>query len=121
MVQKLVSLGCNPYAPTDRASYNNDGEDCYSSAVFLALKLGHTDFVLKVVDVYLTKRVTPLDEVGHDERLEFVRVAEQQGCPQIVEMLLQKWLDWHDNLYSSLVNSTHVRMENSAWKHDQIG
>ena len=52
MVQKLVSLGCNPYTPTDRASYNNDGEDCYSSAVFLALKLGHTDFVLKVVDVY---------------------------------------------------------------------
>ena len=69
----------------------------------------------------MTKRVTPPDEEGHGERLEFVRVAEQQGYPQIVEMLMQKWLDWHDNLYSSSVNSTHVRMENPAWEHDQIG
>ena len=109
--EKLVSLGCNPYAPMDRASHNNGGEDCYSSAVFLALKQGHTDFGLKVVDVYLTKRVTPPDVVGHDETLKLVRVAEQQGYPQIAEMLLQKWLDWRiekgviDNLYSSLVSS----------------
>jgi hypothetical protein len=61
---KLVSLGCKPHAPMERISHNNDGEDCYSSAVFLALMLGHTDFVSTVVDDYLTKRVTPPDEVG---------------------------------------------------------
>src|SRR5271156_2035377 len=51
---KLVSLGCNPYAPMERDSHNNYGEGCYSAAVFLALTLGYTDFALKVVDVYLT-------------------------------------------------------------------
>jgi ankyrin repeat protein len=112
---KLVGLGCNPYAPMEQTSHNNDGEGCYSSAVFLALKLGHTDFVLKVVDVSSTEHMTQPGEVGHDETLKLVRFAEQQGYPQIAEMLLQRWLDWHiekgviDNLYSSLVTSDATR------------
>ena len=112
---KLVSLGCNLYAPMEQTSHNSDGEGCYTSAVFLALKLDHTDFVLKVVDVYSTKRVTQPGEVGHDETLKLVQFAEQQGHPQIAEVVLQKWRDWYvekdviGNLYSLLVTPGATR------------
>ena len=93
----LVHVGCNPYAHIQTSIGKETKSELCDSALFLAIKLGHTEFVRKVLDACATCPITHLEaaEFGQDNMMQLVGIAERDGLQEIAEFLLSKWAGWH--------------------------